>query len=97
MIVHIEAPAHPSFESAETYYQTPLKERYSPFEFIKKIQVHISEEHGVSTVKLTAHLERGEPAFAKGSDAKEQKAFKEAMNKVDKLIRKYKSKHYHGI
>ena len=97
MDIHIEAPKHPSFESVDRFYRETLDGRYAQFEFIKKMTAHITQDNNDFNVKLTAKFEREGDAFVKGTETSEDKALREAIKKMDHVVRKYKSKHYHGI
>jgi len=59
--------------------------------------VKVKKEKTEFIVKFIVDLERDPRAFVQASDASEDRALKEAMHKLDVVVRKYKSKHYHGI
>ena len=46
---------------------------------------------------MNGAFERDPAVFVHASDTNEDKAFKDAMQKMDHMVRKYKSKHYHGF
>lgn len=97
MDIHVEAPNHPNYAQLDQHYRDTLLARYEPFEFIKTVEVKVKKEKDTSIVKLVIDMERDPIAFVEASDMSEDKAFKEAMQKMDKVVRRYKSKHYHGI
>ena len=96
MIIHVEAPKHPNFQQLEEYYKSTLSEKYAPFEFIKAIEVKVNKEKDDFAVKLIVDLEKDPMAFVQSVDAIEGKAFKDCLHKLDKIVRKYKTKHYRG-
>ncbi len=97
MNIHIEATNHPHFKQVDSHYRQTLEKKYSSFEFIKVINVVVSEDHGETTVKLIVELEKDPRSFVKATHPSEDKAFKNAMHKLDHIVRKYKTQHYHGI
>lgn len=97
MDIHVEAPDHTQFEQLDNHYRSTLSARYEHFEFIKGIEAKVSKENGINIVKLIVEMERDPKSFVEASDISENKAFKTAMQKLDQVVRKYKSKHYHGI
>jgi len=97
MDIQIEAPKHPNFKRLEEFYREKVTNKYAPFEFIKRMEIKVSKEIEETTVKFIVDLERDPVAFVKATDLSEDKAFKAAMQKMDHVVRKYKTKHYHGI
>jgi len=97
MDIHVEAPNHPHFTKLQKHYKSTLTDKYEAFEFIKSIEAKVKNENKLTTVKLIINLEKDPMSFVEASDISEDKAFKLSMQKMDQVVRKYKSKHYHGI
>jgi len=97
MDIHIEAPGHKNFAQLDAFYRDKLENRYKAFEFVKSIEAKVTSDKSGTTVKMNAILERDPYAFVQASHMNEDRAFKDAIQKLDHVIRKYKSKHYHGI
>ena len=97
MDIYIEAPDHPHFDQLEKHYRSTLSKRYNTFEFIKTIEAKVEKENNNFSVKLIVDLEKVPRTVVQTSDLSEDKAFRENLQKLDHVVRKYKTKHYHGI
>ena len=97
MDIHVEAPNHANYTKLDRHYRKTLSDRYEAFDFIKSIEARVKQENNVSSVKLIINIEKDPMSFVEASDISEDKAFKLSIQKMDQVVRKYKSKHYHGI
>ena len=97
MDIKIEAPKHGNQTKLKAYYEEKLTQKYAVYDFVKSIDVKISAAaKGRTTVSLQCKPEKGKLLFASATHSNENKAFVEAMRKINAQIEKYKEVHYHS-
>lgn len=95
MDIKIEAPGHPRQVQLKEYYNETLLKKYSPYEFIKTVDVKVVKgelEH--FEVSLQIRPEKGGMLFAKDSHENETKALNSVIKKMNSQIDRYKQQHY---
>ncbi len=97
MDIKIEAPGHKNQDQLIEFYSQKLNDKYATYPFIKSIDVKVQEEHGQTEVSLQFKPEKAKMLFVNAQDRNENKAFQEAIRKMNILIEKYKQKRYHSV
>ncbi len=95
MDIKIEAIQHPNQEQLKNYYSDILQSKYGNYEFVKSIDVKVSEVlHGKRRVALQIKPEKGTMLYTQHEDQNENKALTTAIRKMNTRIEKYKELHY---
>lgn len=97
MDIKIEAPNHPNQVQLTAFYRKKIEQKYGVYDFVKAMDVKINQDtKSTFKVSLQCKPEKGTLLFAADSNRNENKAFTEAMRKLNIQIEKYKEVHYHS-
>jgi len=98
MKVIVEAKNHKHFEEVTRYYKETISEKYEKIPFLTSAYVNITPDQNQRTkVSLQLNAKKGAKFFSSASSNKESTAFKNAQEKLENQIAKFKTKHYQGI
>jgi len=98
MDIKIEAPNHKNQDQLVDYYTKKLNAKYGQYPFVKAIDVKVlQEKNGQYNVALQCKPEKGNMFFVSDTAPNENKAFQEAIRKMNVHIEKYKEVHYKSM
>ncbi len=95
MDIKLEAPKHQNQELLKGYYDSLLNKKYGKYPFINTIDIAVKAVENKYKVSLLIKPEKGKSLYAEGINQVENRAAYEAILKMNRLIEKYKERHYH--
>ncbi len=94
MDLNIETPGIHHNEKLIKFLTKRLEKKYAVYPFIPRIDAKVEHQKETYTISLQVKPEKGPMLFAKGVDAKKNKALDSAIKKLNHQIERYKQKHY---